>query len=221
MPVIGWDYDSTSGLNDINKYAFSQELMAGSYISITLAWDREVTFLSDGGAPGVFDSGDEFNGYSELDADDVINDLQLYLMPKGSTSTNPIVDAIWTSTQDFMPLEHIFFQIDMQGEYEIWVQQQDSDLGGGQDYAIAWWAKGIGPLLSGDFDNDGDIDGFDFLTWQRDTNVGNLADWESGFGLTGGPLVAANASTVPEPATRMLLLVGLAFAISPRPRRKI
>jgi len=167
VPVIGWDYSDAGGLNSIKKYAFNQELLQNSYISITLAWDREVTFSSDGGVTGVFDSGDEFNGYSEIDADDVINDLDLFLMPRGSTSTDPVSDAIWSSLQDYMPLEHLFVPIDVQGEYEIWVQQTDADLGGGQDYGIAWWAVGIGPLLSGDFDNDNDVDGADFLTWQR------------------------------------------------------
>ncbi len=139
VPVIGWDYGDAGGLNSINKYVFNQELLVDTYISITLAWDREVTFSSDGGTAGVFDSGDEFNGYFEPDADDVINDLDLFLMPKGSTSTDPYIynDAIWTSAQDFMPLEHMFIQIPATDEYEIWVRQADNDLGGGQDYGIA------------------------------------------------------------------------------------
>jgi len=98
----------------------------------------------------------------------VINDLDLFLMPKGSTSTDPLNDAIWYSAQDFMPLEHFFIQIPAAGEYEIWVVQEDDDLlGGGQGYGIAWWAVGVGPTLSGDFDNDNDVDGADFLVWQR------------------------------------------------------
>ncbi len=63
VPVVGWDFDTTTGLNDVNKYVLNQELLKDSYISITLAWDREVTFAS-GGGDGRFDSGDTFNGYS-------------------------------------------------------------------------------------------------------------------------------------------------------------
>ncbi len=38
---------------------------------------------------------------------------------------------------------------------------------------------------AGDFDEDGDVDGGDFLLWQRDTNVGDLADWKLNYGSTG------------------------------------
>jgi len=48
----------------------------------------------------------------------------------------------------------------------------------GWDYGIAWW-YGLAPeieppLLSGDFDNDNDVDGADFLAWQRNPSVGSL-----------------------------------------------
>lgn len=56
--------------------------------------------------------------------------------------------------------------------------------------------------LPGDFDLDGDVDGRDFLTWQRNPSVGDLADWQSNYGA--GPLVAANVA-VPEPTTLILL----------------
>lgn len=36
----------------------------------------------------------------------------------------------------------------------------------------------------GDFDEDGGIDGLDFLLWQRDPNVGSLAVWEANYGTT-------------------------------------
>jgi hypothetical protein len=53
------------------------------------------------------------------------------------------------------------------------------------------------PITPGDFDGDGDVDGRDFLTWQRDTSVGDLSDWQTNYGM--GSLVAATVS-VPEPA---------------------
>ncbi len=63
---------------------------------------------------------------------------------------------------------------------------------------------------TGDFDNDGDVDGADFLTWQRNTGVGSLADWESSFGSTGS-LAAAHA--VPEPAAWLLMLASALFGL--------
>lgn len=64
----------------------------------------------------------------------------------------------------------------------------------------------------GDFDNDGDVDGNDFLVWQRGgtsppLGAAALATWKSNYGA-GSPVVAATAA-VPEPAAASLLLLGL------------
>lgn len=69
---------------------------------------------------------------------------------------------------------------------------------------------------NGDFDNDGDVDGNDFLKWQRGMSPnsgspGDLALWQSTYGQ--GTLVAPVAS-VPEPASIGLLLVGSLYWIT-------
>jgi len=89
-----------------------------------------------------------------------------------------------------------------------------------------------------DFDDDGDIDGKDFLTWQRNFGVsdgsaqpgdgdangdGNitqadLAIWEAQFGTTPGNLAAA--VTVPEPATWLSLVVLVAIFVMGTWRRR-
>ena len=51
--------------------------------------------------------------------------------------------------------------------------------------------------MPGDFDFDGDIDGQDFLEWQRDPNIGELADWQAHYRT--GQLNSTIA--VPEPPT--------------------
>src|SRR5690606_34653882 len=38
--------------------------------------------------------------------------------------------------------------------------------------------------IAGDFDGDGDVDGRDFLLWQRNPSVGTLSDWQTNFGVT-------------------------------------
>jgi len=76
------------------------------------------------------------------------------------------------------------------------------------------------PGLDGDFDSDGDVDGADFLEWQRDfanLGAGGLADWEANFGA-GVPAVAA-ASAVPEPSAIALLMLGAAGLSSLRTRK--
>ena len=89
---------------------------------------------------------------------------------------------------------------------------------------------------AGDFDQDGDVDGHDFLEWQRDTSIGNLADWKANYGnqyfgnsmLTGkvlySPLVSLGvgaAAAVPEPTTGLMLLTGLSLWVGSVRRRKL
>lgn len=65
--------------------------------------------------------------------------------------------------------------------------------------------------LTADFDNDGDVDGNDFLVWQRNNSVGSLSAWENEYGMTAGSVAAATA--VPEPSAALLsaiIAVGLA-----------
>jgi len=59
------------------------------------------------------------------------------------------------------------------------------------------------PGLAGDFDLDEDVDGADFLRWQRDGLSGSaLADWVANFGTVVPPAVAS--TSVPEPSTALL-----------------
>ena len=68
--------------------------------------------------------------------------------------------------------------------------------------------------LPGDFDGDGDVDGFDFLEWQRGYPTlyddADLLDWQNNYGTT--PLTP-NTAAVPEPSTIVLAMaaMGLCF----------
>jgi hypothetical protein len=72
--------------------------------------------------------------------------------------------------------------------------------------------------VPGDFDGDNDVDGRDFLLWQRGESTnggqdpGDLEDWQANYGTT-GPLTAA--TSVPEPAS-LLLLASVGGLISVR-----
>jgi hypothetical protein len=68
----------------------------------------------------------------------------------------------------------------------------------------------------GDFDDDGDVDGRDFLVWQRNTSVGDLADWQANYGA--GALTA-NTTAVPEPMSGVLVMIGMAAGCLVRGRR--
>ncbi len=85
--------------------------------------------------------------------------------------------------------------------------------------ALAWntsqlFATGVISVaagITGDFDFDGDVDGRDFLLWQRGGSpapfsAGDLADWQENYSTP--PLVATSVA-VPEPTAMALLLVGV------------
>jgi len=73
------------------------------------------------------------------------------------------------------------------------------------------------PGLAGDFDNDGDTDGADFLRWQRDGSVGNLSDWEDDFGVTSA---ASTAVGVPEPSSAVLSVLAAMGLLARRRTRQ-
>jgi hypothetical protein len=68
------------------------------------------------------------------------------------------------------------------------------------------------PVLAGDFDEDGDVDGNDFLVWQQDFSVGSLDDWKANYGMTSGGGIAS----VPEPGSMALALSAMALGMCRR-----
>jgi len=77
----------------------------------------------------------------------------------------------------------------------------------------------VSEAISGDFDFDGDVDGDDFLKWQRGSgtiyNTDDLTAWQNNYGFV-APLAALNA--VPEPASIAILALGAATLITLRRR---
>jgi len=80
---------------------------------------------------------------------------------------------------------------------DLFVSYQAGD---GNDVAL------LATGLSGDFDFDRDVDGNDFLLWQRDPSVGSLSDWEANYGSV--VPISVTSTTVPEPSTFALLILG-------------
>lgn len=74
----------------------------------------------------------------------------------------------------------------------------------------------VGSITDGDFDFDNDVDGDDFLLWQRDPGVGNLSDWEANYGTVLLPPLAAASTPVPEPAAGIMLLVSIVVLVTGR-----
>ena len=83
-----------------------------------------------------------------------------------------------------------------------------------------WNSRSAVSRADGDFDNDGDVDGRDFLKWQRGgspspLSAGDLADWRANYGA--GSLAAVAA--VPEPAGLVLFAMAMCIGGVRRQRR--
>ena len=191
IPLIGWDLGETGGTGTTLRYPFAEPLVGGEYIALTLAWDRKVDKT---GSPTTYNTFDIFTDLG-------VNDLDLYLLPVGWTDLSQAADR--RSISFVENVEHVFAQVPTTGNYEIVVNQSS---GGDEEFALAWWfGNPFVSLVDGDFDGDGDVDGQDFLLWQRNPSVGDLTDWQNYYGF--GTLAAVS---VPEPSC-LAVLLGVLF----------
>lgn len=141
VPAIGWNY-RTLAEKSFDDYVLDQELAAGSYVSITLNWNRWVE-LNDANNNGLYDLGETFT-------DRGLNNLDLYLLNADEdhsrlSETDLATKAIWASVSDVDSLEHIFYQIPKTGRYKIRVYYKQRVHENTQDYAIAWWTVPANP----------------------------------------------------------------------------
>lgn len=76
-------------------------------------------------------------------------------------------------------------------------------------------------LTAGDFDEDGDVDGADFLVWQQGFgstyDSADLDDWKANYGVT----LSAAAATVPEPASVLMMLAAIQILSFRNTRRSV
>jgi len=154
---------------------------------------------------------DEYNKWPDPDVDEVVtwnlwgNEVGGVLLASEESLTVPfgtIVPVATGAGAHFGPviLEFIHLSGDVDGDIGI------DNLNFDQVEA--------GAGIPGDFDNDNDVDGADFLKWQR-TGEGSLSDWQTHFGEPFALAIAA----VPEPATLVLFGLGLCGLLGIRGRK--
>jgi hypothetical protein len=151
-----------------------------------------------------FDGSGSLQGSGDLDGDNMFNDDKVFSSIDNATDfrEGDIVSALFGSTRyDWM--------ISYSGDIN-WSNASDSvissitGMGTGNDIVLIGVGSSSG--MPGDFDDDGDVDGRDFLAWQRGSSptpfsAEDLADWQANYGVGPMPLVSA----VPEPTTVALI----------------
>lgn len=105
------------------------------------------------------------------------------------------------------------------GSFSITVRVNDGDGGSDTDSFII---TAIDPI-AGDFDFDGDVDGNDFLEWQRGNSPvpqssTDLGNWQANYGMQIFPVSAA--TSVPEPSAACLFFFAMASQATVRSRMK-
>jgi hypothetical protein len=130
VPTIGWNYQSIDP-GTFQDYSLDRPLAEGSFVSLTLSWDRLVE-LQDINGNKEYDLGEEFR-------DRGLNHLDLYLM---KAEDDKIERSVWASTSTVDSVQHIFHQIRDPGKYKIRVHFRQATNAPRQAYALAWWTKG-------------------------------------------------------------------------------
>ncbi len=125
VPPIGWDYNQVTTFRD---YQLGSLLKAGSFVAITLAWDRQVELL-DSNKNGEYNEGESFT-------DRGLNNLDLYLM---KATDSDVSKSVWSSVSNVDSVEHIFHQVPSSGLYKIRVQMRERKNLPSQPYGLAWW----------------------------------------------------------------------------------
>ncbi|MBE9211292.1 S8 family serine peptidase [Plectonema cf. radiosum LEGE 06105] len=128
VPAIGWDY-RTILTGTSADYTLAKPLQKGSFVSITLTWDRLVE-LEDQNKNGKYDKGENFR-------DRGLNNLDLHLVKADSQNSNN--GSTCASVSQVDSVEHIFCEIPEDGNYKISVKFKDSINEPTQPYALAWW----------------------------------------------------------------------------------
>ncbi|MBE9208602.1 S8 family serine peptidase [Nostoc sp. LEGE 06077] len=128
VPSIGWDYRQVATGTSVD-YQLTKPLKQGSFVSITLSWDRLVE-LSDRNQNQQFDVGETFR-------DQGLNNLDLYLVK--ADAKNSDAGTVCSSVSQVDSVEHIFCPVPASGDYKIRVQFRQQVNAATQPYALAWW----------------------------------------------------------------------------------
>ncbi len=110
------------------------------------------------------------------------------------TSSSLNIDLGGTGTGDFDALK-VLSNSQLDGTLNV-ALASGSSLAGGQQFKFL------------------NVDGTDFLVWQRNPNVGELSVWQNNYRATA---LAASATPVPEPTAQVMLISARVFMYGRKP----
>ncbi len=209
IPVSG-AIDNDDAVTNTTRVAYDKST---GYLYIV---DQDAGFLED---VYVFDPVTGTIVYSELNPFDIgiFNEGTLLVFTRGDINNDGVVDG-----GDLTALSDAIADPTLGGTVSSALGGEWLDLTGDGLLTSADLSElqSIIGTTPGDFDADGDIDGADFLAWQRGESPDplssdDLGDWQTNYDSGGGPLSASN-DAVPEP-TALVLFLGMGLmALSSR-----
>jgi hypothetical protein len=196
---LGWDHGTLQGTNS-NTYQIGPLVPVDTELSATLTWNRDVATDVEDIESAVYTAS-------------AFENLELFLYHADDLTT-PVASSI--SSVD--NVEHLYLSATTTDNYLFEVRSASGAVASPLSYSLAWDVNVPELLAAGDFDLDGDRDGFDFLKWQRGespTSLSqlNLADWQTNYGTVVSAITAAS-TTVPEPGTGVMLMLGMTVVLT-------
>lgn len=187
---------STGSSSNINLDTTPHDTLVLYDVSFSEAGDYTAYYLARGFG-GSSDSIFTPNGFSEDPTEDeFLSSNGIFRWENGDEFTI-------SSSHVGMPLEFRLGRRERSAEIDVILFHQNGGLTSNQLDDILASLSGPGP---GDFDEDGDVDGADFLFWQRNgLPDADLADWLANY--AGNSLLAAQSTVVPEPSALAGLLI--------------
>ncbi len=219
--VRGWEKEPDVGgsFGDITGLAFMVDEVTGERVSMTDGGTHRIRMDYDAVAQTLQYSVDVDYTGGPMVVDTILDPFAANAIDPGVDGT---LDVSPSALQNYVDTENFgdLRDTDELGDPVEFKNTNSHIFFGGENVQFDDLSIVLTGPLPGDFDTDSDVDGNDFLEWQRGFpgtfDADDLTDWEANYGAGVGPLVGA--VTVPEPSTSWLVLISALALVRVRKR---